>query len=453
MLKLIIPTVFLFFLFPKSVKSQETFFRYISFQENLALPDLVGKRSMESVLKICKSRRHIQVELIGNPGNDLGRRQFAFVEKKIRTVKHAEITDGEGWSAGQVSGPGQVAVRLTVLPRPKPRIERVKSQNEVDELLAKMAPEVQKFSLDPGVDHEIDLESGSRLFIPKNSFILEKEAATVELEVVEYQSPGDMITGGLPTMTKDELLVTGGSMRVEARADGVPVELKDNHKAKVFFAQDKKPKTDEFTDLMKLYQGEIDGDGKLVWGAPRSNSDVQVLEPEMSLEGIPVEPLVQPEGGFRDIFGGNNDALAPQYAVTSGKGSRGRRRFGFAFPLRLGYINCDRPVGRWMGRNRVKPLVFVNMKVNVPNPEEHRCYTRLHDTKTVALGLSKKKGGLPEFYLPRDRRITIIAVKIEDGEPWLAMAVTKVSKSTYNDLVWKKTTEERLSEVLAGVEW
>lgn len=451
--KFLIPILILILQYPCVIQAQETFIRYISFQENSSLPDLAGKRSMESVLEICRTRENVQVELLGSPANDLGRQQFTFVEKRIRAVSNSEFNKGKSWTAAQVNQPGLVGIRMVVPPQPQLQYVRVKSNTEVEKMLEKMAPKPQTYTFDPSEKQEIVLKSGSRIYIPENSFALKKETETVQLEVVEYQSPGEMITGGLPTMTKDELLVTGGSMRVEVRADGVPVNLKEDHQAKVFFAMEEKPKGDAKDEVMQLYQGNVDADGRLVWEKPGGNSPIRVLEPGMSLRDIPVEPLVKPEGPFRDIYRGGE--LTPKFAINGegNGGSRAGRRFGFAFPLRLSYINCDHGPSFWMPRRRIKRPVIVKMKVNVPTPETHQCYARLHDTKTVAFGFSPKEGKMPEFNLPKDKRVTIITVKIEEGEPWLAMAVTKASNKTIDNLVWKKTTESRLREVLGELEW
>lgn len=101
----------------------------------------------------------------------------------------------------------------------------------LEAVYSQIRPKVQTFTVDNTVPAKVVADKGTEVFIPENSFIDQNGkpvTGPVEVEIVEAFDLSDFLTSGLATMSDGKLLISNGMMNIEAKADGVPVKLKES---------------------------------------------------------------------------------------------------------------------------------------------------------------------------------------------------------------------------------
>jgi hypothetical protein len=94
----------------------------------------------------------------------------------------------------------------------------------------------------------------------------------IDIEVVEIFKKGDMVLHNKPTVTADDILITGGEFYIKARKDGKTLSMKDGYSYQIFVPnQNPDP-------AMQLFYGSTNT-GSLIWSeAPEGNENIRVNE-------------------------------------------------------------------------------------------------------------------------------------------------------------------------------
>jgi len=101
---------------------------------------------------------------------------------------------------------------------------------------------------------------------------------------------------------------------------------------------------------------------------------------------------------------------------------------------RLGWINCDRFENNTKSR--------VDYIVNCNKNDDNNVNIIFHQYKAIMNG--NKYSNFYSFRVPDNERITIVAIKYENGKPYLAIKESKTSAKPENDLVYQPITIEFL---------
>lgn len=172
-------------------------------------------------------------------------------------------------------------------------LEKTKQLN--DKLLALISKRGVTHRINPKIEQTIVAKQGTKVNVPANAFDV-PEGTKVLLKVTEVYRKSDMILQNLATVSNGQALETGGMIKIEAFADGAPIQLREG------MALDIEVPTEEIEDSMQLFASEIAEDGSINWvqpqplarntryiAPPRLNWDVGMMMPNFVLE--PKEPF------------------------------------------------------------------------------------------------------------------------------------------------------------------
>jgi hypothetical protein len=121
---------------------------------------------------------------------------------------------------------------------------------------AGLAPENQKFSIDPQTDNIISCKSGTRFMIPAYSF---PGRSKVDIKIREYHSKTAAYINNLTTVTTDgKILESGGMFNIEATVNGMCTNL--NQGAEIYIEA-----ASELSSDMGIFYGKNDSDGNVLW--------------------------------------------------------------------------------------------------------------------------------------------------------------------------------------------
>lgn len=162
------------------------------------------------------------------------------------------------------------------------------SYDSVDELLGRMEGEsVQYFTLDPNRNTRVTGREGTSIWIPAGSLALPDGSTPegeVQVSLEEAYSPDDMLLKGLHTTAGEQLLETGGMIRVEATSGGQALQLRDGAALTVGMP------AAELQEGMELFNGVTDAEGQLVDWQPAGQSFSSELAGTLDLPPPPVRP-------------------------------------------------------------------------------------------------------------------------------------------------------------------
>ena len=112
-----------------------------------------------------------------------------------------------------------------------PEIKReVFLSTPLDSLYQDLRPEIQQFSIDNNLPQKVKAKNGTEVFIPENSFVDHLGnpiEGNVEVEITEVFALEDFISSGLITMSNGQLLISNGMINIDAKANGVSLQVKD----------------------------------------------------------------------------------------------------------------------------------------------------------------------------------------------------------------------------------
>lgn len=145
------------------------------------------------------------------------------------------------------------------------RVEIVLTQfglEGISDLLSRLGkPDVQVFTFDADKPYSVNGEQGTRLWIEAHSFVGADGSPVqgeVELHLSEYYERSAMLASSLPTLSGDQLLETGGMLKVEAFSNGQALKLASN---KPIWAG--MPTTEAAASDMLVFSGSTDAQGNV----------------------------------------------------------------------------------------------------------------------------------------------------------------------------------------------
>ncbi|WP_291722147.1 hypothetical protein [Bernardetia sp.] len=104
------------------------------------------------------------------------------------------------------------------------------NESPVDSAYSSLRPKTQYREIDTSIPTTLEMEAGTQIFIPQNSFI-DKDGnpvkGKVKIEVVEAFKLSDFITAGLTTLSNDKLLLSNGMLFIDATSDGNSLQLQE----------------------------------------------------------------------------------------------------------------------------------------------------------------------------------------------------------------------------------
>lgn len=130
---------------------------------------------------------------------------------------------------------------------------------------AKHAPATQRFSFDAANGAYIVGAKGIKIYIPQKALLDANNnvvTGTVDLELREYMSKGDMLLSGVTTVSGADILESGGMFYLMARKNGSELKMKNNMGGYMII-----PQSGNSTDPMQFWKGELTNDSlnKVNW--------------------------------------------------------------------------------------------------------------------------------------------------------------------------------------------
>ncbi|RXK61861.1 hypothetical protein ESA94_02260 [Lacibacter luteus] len=117
----------------------------------------------------------------------------------------------------------------------------------------------QIFTIDPAKANTLKGFRGGIFNIPAGAF---EGTAAVTIELKEVYAPIEILAAGLTTESNGELLESGGMFYINAKRDGIQLELKKDIQGSI--------PADYINDSMKLFKGDLKEDGSLNWVEPEA---------------------------------------------------------------------------------------------------------------------------------------------------------------------------------------
>lgn len=168
----------------------------------------------------------------------------------------------------------------------------------LEELYRALDQPVQSFHLPAGKDTLLTCREGTTLCIPAHAFVWaqtgEPVTGAVVFRVKEYYSIGDALLANLSTMTRSDLLETGGMVYLEATADGEACALKEGAAVRIGFPYREKK------EGMQLFNGRRKN-GTMRWEAAAQPAPGALEEPEVETVFQVVNQMPAYKGGVRKL--------------------------------------------------------------------------------------------------------------------------------------------------------
>jgi hypothetical protein len=140
-------------------------------------------------------------------------------------------------------------------------------------------PDYQVFTLNTKGDTTITGKKGTKIVIPRNSFIRRDSTPVHEVEfcVEEYYEISEMVLKGLVTLSNNRVLETGGMIHIKATSEGGPVYLSKGSYLDVYF------KKSDSGRLFMPFQGILDNKKEINWIESDSieltgHKDIQIIK-------------------------------------------------------------------------------------------------------------------------------------------------------------------------------
>jgi hypothetical protein len=260
-------------------------------------------------------------------------------------------------------------------------------------------------------DLELSTPNGVRVFLTDTEQLFEDSdgnpvpcstCQTLRVEVTEALDKSDIIALGIPTnTTSNEMLESGGMVRVAVTCDGSPLELKSDRRLKIQI-----PANDPAADML-VFNGVFENDNFLGW----ENSGQQVFQAE---------------------WPNANQDIVQGYEILS---------------KNLGWINCGRFI------NEPTSTFCVELPDNF-NPENTQAYIVFKDIRSVAflqVDLASQKFCFPNTPIGFPVRLVTLS-KTSDGQYWLGNYETETgTDNTTAVVIPQETTEQQMLDFLKNL--
>lgn len=153
----------------------------------------------------------------------------------------------------------------------------------------------ESIEIDNSKDTIITCKKGTRIFIPKNAFVLgnKKTLSTpkITFKVTEYYDVSEMIDANLTTQSDGKILETGGMIYVEAYSNNLKCDLDKNKQLGIQFGGN------SASDSMQIFNGVIAND-TINWKIPLEIEEVIVEDKVFFI----VENMPRFNFGYLDEF-------------------------------------------------------------------------------------------------------------------------------------------------------
>ncbi|MCB0538282.1 MAG: hypothetical protein KDE33_12235 [Bacteroidetes bacterium] len=156
----------------------------------------------------------------------------------------------------------------------EPRIKFV--DDPVNDLLSSIRPPVTEYQIRGDRDTLLTGEKGTLIFIPAGIF-QNKDGKTVSgqiiIELIEAVNISDFLLNQLQTVSKDQILQSGGMIFIDATSNEEPLKIKEGHTISI------EVQTERKNPKMSLFSGSF-VDGKIDWNPTEGmNTDYLISLP------------------------------------------------------------------------------------------------------------------------------------------------------------------------------
>lgn len=175
-------------------------------------------------------------------------------------------------------------------------IDSVGPMTPIQQVMEKLAPPTQTFSVTTNRDTLITCDQGTMVYLPANTF--DTKGEQVKVSVQEFYSYSDYISRDLSTMSAGRLLESAGTVKITAIGDEGWLEVKEGESYEILF-----PK--KVDGSMEIFYGQRDTNGIMDWvtAAELKESDsirAENISPKGALENR--EPLTDNESSTDDLI-------------------------------------------------------------------------------------------------------------------------------------------------------
>jgi len=152
----------------------------------------------------------------------------------------------------------------------------------IEDLLSYLSPSnEQNFEIFNGEESIITGREGSTIIIPKDAFVFEDGSSPeglVSVEIIESFDYNSFASNSLSCNSGEEILESGGMMKITATADGRPLELKDGKTLDVEYP------ISAMKEDMELFYAEKQEQGASNWIVTESNVETNLVDEELNTE-------------------------------------------------------------------------------------------------------------------------------------------------------------------------
>jgi len=319
-----------------------------------------------------------------------------------------------------------------------PKINTVKTFDDILELFAKLEGKPQAFVVDPTQDTMLIGKQGTGVFIKAKSFFLKGKQAhqPITIYLREYYTYTDMLLANLSTTSHKQLLETGGMVHLKAVQNGQEVHLKSKKAVLLSLP------TEQIQPNMQAFNGEVNDQGFINW---RMNRRGWVTG---SLGGrCPRQKVCW----LRRIFSRRSrtryqrikarweqaNAAATAYQIREAKVANKNQYI--LSTNQLGWINCD------AFYNAPRPQM-ANVQLKAKRPFKNtRYFIVLHQYRSIV-------AGYPGYYyrpsqtqaytitfgrLPKKQEATLVALQYKEDKVWMTTQSITIGKPIQNNLVFQ----------------
>ena len=141
----------------------------------------------------------------------------------------------------------------------EPRIKYI--DGEINDLLASIRSESQKFAINSSDDTFLVGENGTLISIPKGTFLNDRNQTVqgeIKIELIEAINISDFVLNGLQTTSDRSVLKSGGMIFIDATQNNEPLKIDPNKQITIDF------KTDWVDPKMQLFIGDL-FEGSVNW--------------------------------------------------------------------------------------------------------------------------------------------------------------------------------------------
>lgn len=319
----------------------------------------------------------------------------------------------------------------------------------VSEFLSSIKPETQVLNVPSNRNVLVEGAKGTVIKIKKNSFVFEDGSdvtGEVQLELEEYYSMLDFYSENLTTKSGDQLIESGGMIRLAASSEGKALKIRDGQSIELNF-----PKSSDST--FQTFYGKRLADGSMDWEVEKE--DLATLEKR-------VEDGKQAflNYSFKDTKYKSDTTIATRLTVVEEVLAETEpiyskedlkiadnldKYYQVLYTERLGSINCDRFL-----KARSTVLMRLNLQVtnqNIIPVSSHLFFKRIN---SILMLLPVDKSYVLGMKVPRNQEVSvlILAQDTETDQLLFYHDNLKVARDMKRNITLKETTFEEVKALI-----